>query len=286
MKYGISCNAAIGFSPTAEEVLRFARAAEEIGFHSILVSDHVLTPSTFDASTYPAGVFESRTPWYDPVVLLAAIAAVTKTIKLGTGIIVTAYRPPIQQAQAVATLDFISGGRFFYGAGVGWMRDEFDALGIPFTERGQRADEYIEVMKLLWSGSGEGFHGKFVDFDGGHLNPLPVQRPHPPIIIGGETPPAIRRIARYGDGFYINWKSIEQFRNILDWIDANMAEGRGRAEDLYQQMGATDVAIVREAKDRLPEYEAMGLDEIILSPTCASLDEGLATISNFARDFF
>jgi probable F420-dependent oxidoreductase len=284
VKFAISCSNAMGVSPSAEAVLNFARVAEEIGFHTFVVADHVLMPNDLDASEYPAGTFQTDNPSYDPFVLLAAVAGVTKTIRLGTGIAVVPYRPPIQQAQAAATLDFISGGRLVYGAGVGWMRDEFDALGIPFAERGQRADEYIEVMKLLWSGNTDAYHGKFVDFAGGRLNPLPTQRPGPPVLIGGETPPALRRVAKLGDGLYINWKSVEKFRDVLAQLDTNMA-GSGRdARDLYKQMGATDISLVRQAD--IAEYEAMGLDEIVFCPRCASPEEGVAAMRGFAREFF
>lgn len=286
MNYGICCTTAMGFSPTAQDVLRFARLAEEVGFHSIVVADHVLTPKGFDSAAYPAGVFEPRTPWYDPLVFLAAIAGVTHRIRLGTGIIVVPYRSPIQQAQAVATLDFISGGRFFYGAGIGWMRDEFDALGIPFSERGRRTDEYLEVMKLLWSGSAETYNGAYVQFGGGSLNPLPVQRPHPPVLIGGESAPALRRIAKYGDGFYINWKSADEFDAILHQLDANMAENGKSAKNLYMQMGVTDLSILSQSRRQIPAYAAMGLNEIILNPKCASVDEGIEVMQDFAREYF
>lgn len=286
MKYGICCSTAIGFSPTADDVLRFARNAEDLGYHSILVADHVLTPVGLDASAYPAGVFEPRIPWFDPLVLLTAIAGVTKSIRLGTGITVVSYRPPIQQAQAVATLDYLSGGRCFYGAGVGWMREEFDALEIPFAQRGRRADEYIAIMKLLWSGSGEGYDGEFVRFAGGRLNPLPRQRPHPPIFIGGETPAALKRTARLGNGFYINWKSRDEFATILGQLSIYAADVGRSLADFYQQLGATDIAFVRTAKEEIPEYEAMGLDEIIFNPKCASVDEGIDAMKAFADEFF
>jgi probable F420-dependent oxidoreductase len=286
MKYGISCNSLLGFSPSADDVIRCAQEAEKIGYHSFVVADHILIPKNFDASVYPAGVFESRTPWYDPLVFLGAIAGATKMIRLGTGIAVVAYRPPIQESQAVATLDFMSGGRCFYGAGIGWMREEFEALGVPFAERAQRADEYIEVMKLLWSGSGDAFHGKFIDFEGGRINPLPIQKPYPPVLIGGETPAALRRIAKYGDGFYINWKTLPEFKTILDRLASDMAHNARQVSELYKQLGATKIELVQSEKERIPAYEELGLDEIIYSPTCQSVDEGLAAMRRFAEEFF
>ncbi|CAB3735818.1 LLM class F420-dependent oxidoreductase [Paraburkholderia rhynchosiae] len=286
MKYGISCSTLLGLSPSADDVVRFAQEAERIGFHSIQLGDHVLGPEEFDASAYPAGVFDPRWPWYDPLVLLASIAGATKSVRLATGIAVLGYRPPIQQAQAVATLDFVSGGRFSYGVGIGWMREEFEALGVPFAQRGQRADEYLDVMKLLWSGSGQAFRGKFIDFTGGRLNPLPVQKPHPPIIVGGETPPALRRIAKYGDGFQINWKTFPEFKRILDELTTIMADSGRQLSDLYKQLAATNIELVQAEKDNLPNYEALGLDEIIFCPACYSVSEGFHTMRKFASEFF
>ncbi|MEJ7935508.1 LLM class F420-dependent oxidoreductase [Sphingobium sp. AN558] len=285
MKYGICCSQLLGIAPSAQDVIDFAQEAERLGFNSIVVGEHILMPRDFDDSVYPAGTFEGGTPWYDPLVFLAVIAGATKTIRLGTGVAVVAYRQPVPQAQAIATLDFMSGGRLFYGAGVGWMREEFEALGVPFAERGARCDEYIEVMKLLWSGSTEPFQGKFISFNGGRINPLPTQKPHPPILIGGETSPALRRIARLGDGFYINWKSLPEYRKLMDELAGHMAD-RGRSmSQLYGQLGATEMSFVQAQKAAIPEYEASGVHEIIFSPKCYSVDEGMATMRQFAEEF-
>jgi probable F420-dependent oxidoreductase len=284
MKYGISFTHLLGPSPSAGDVIAFARAAEDAGFHSVAVSDHVLL-AEFDASRYPAGTFPPDVYWYDPFVVLAAIAGATTSIRLGTGIAVVPYRPAIQQAQAVASLDFMSGGRFFYGIGLGWMREEFAALGVPFSERGRRTDEYLAVMKLLWSGSGEGFHGEFVDFDGGRISPRPLSKPHPPILVGGETPAALQRIARHGDGFCINWKSLTAFRALLDALAPCLtAQGR-QLSDLYMQLACTDPDLVRAERGNLGAYEELGLTEITFMPVCDSLDEGLDLLHELADEF-
>ncbi|WP_340318187.1 LLM class F420-dependent oxidoreductase [Rhizorhabdus argentea] len=286
MKYGLSCNSLLGHFPTADDMIRLAKEAEEIGFHSLSIGEHILIPNAFDASVYPAGQFDFQAPWYDPLVWLATIAGATKTIRLGTGVAVVGYRQPIPQAQAIATLDFMSGGRFFFGAGVGWMREEFDALGVPFPERGQRTDEYLEVMKFLWSGNDSAFHGKFANFAGGRINPLPVQKPHPPILIGGETPSALRRIARHGDGFYINWKTLPEFEALLDELATHMAESGRSVSSLYKQLGASELHLVQSQKDAISQYEAMGLDEIIYSPKCRSVEEGFEAMRKFADELF
>lgn len=285
MKFGICVSQLLGVAPSADDVIACAREAERLGFHSILVGEHILMPRDFDDSVYPAGTFEGGTPWYDPLVFLGVIAGATTTIRLGTGIAVVAYRQPVPQAQAIATLDFMSGGRFFYGAGVGWMREEFDALEVPFAERGARCDEYIEVMKRLWSGSSEPFDGRFIRFSGGRINPLPTQKPHPPILIGGETSPALRRIARLGDGFYINWKSLSDYKALMDELAGYMAS-QGRAmSQLYGQLGATEMRFVQADKAAIPDYEALGVDEIIFSPKCYSTHEGMTIMRQFAEEF-
>lgn len=286
MKFGICGNALLGHNPTAREVIQAAQLAEKLGYHSIVVGDHVLTPNQFDDSNYPAGTFDSAVPWYDVFIFLATIAGATTTIRLGTGIAVVPYRPPVQQAQTISTLDFLSEGRFFYGAGVGWMREEFEALGIPFQERGPRTDEYLEAMKSLLSGTGEGFNGQFVQFPGVRLSPLPAQKPHPPIIIGGETQPAMRRIAKYGDGFYINWKTVPELERFLAELAVHMATNQRDMSSLYKQVAITDIASIRAEKDRLSEYGAMGVDELIFVPKCHSPQEGLDVMKAFADEFF
>jgi len=284
MKYGISFTHLLGPSPSPGDVITFACEAEEAGFNSIAVSDHVLV-SEFDASAYPAGTFPPDVHWYDPYVVLAAIAGATTSIRLGTGVAVVPYRPAIQQAQAVASLDFMSGGRFFYGVGLGWMREEFAALGVPFSDRGRRTDEYLAVMKLLWSGSGEGFHGEFVDFHGGRISPRPTSDPHPPILVGGETPAALQRIARHGDGFCVNWKSLSEFRALLDSLTPCVAAEGRQLSDLYMQLACTDPDLVRAERDNLGTYEDLGLTEITFMPTAGSPAEGLDLMHELADEF-
>lgn len=284
MKYGISFTHLLGPSPSAGDVFTFARAAEEAGFHSIAVSDHVLL-SEFDASAYPAGTFPPDAHWFDPFVVLAAIAGVTTSIRLGTGIAVVPYRPAIQQAQAVASLDFMSGGRFFYGIGLGWMREEFAALGVPFSERGRRTDEYLAVMKLLWSGSGQGFKGEFIEFEGGRINPRPLSDPHPPILVGGETPAALERIARHGDGFCIKWKGLTEFRALLDALAPCMAAQGRHLSDLYMQLACTDPDLVRAERSNLAKYQDLGLAEVTFMPVAGSPAEGLDLLHQLADEF-
>ena len=284
MRFGIGITHLLGPSPSAQDVIECARAAEAREYRSIIVSDHVLTMD-FDKASYPAGTFPPSVPWFDPFVLLGVIAGATSTIRLETGIAVLPYRPAIQQAQAVATLDFLSGGRFQYGVGLGWMQEEFEALDVPFAERGRRVDEHLEFMKLLWSGSDAGFHGEFTDLARGRLHPLPAQRPHPPILIGGESPAAMRRVARHGNGFYINWKTLPEFKALIDDLTPLMEAAGRSVSDLHLQLAATDVEQVRNELAHLDAYEDEGLAEIVLAPVTGSVAEGLKVLHGIADEF-
>ena len=286
MRYGIVCNWVLGTDPTGSDVIALARRAEALGFSSFVASDHVVMPTCFDASRYPAGAggFRAGAPWYDPFVLLAGVAASTKRIAIGTGVAVVPYRPPVQQAQAIATLDFISGGRFWYGAGLGWMQEEFEALGTPFKERAPRTREYIHLMKLLWSADESPYHGQFVDFPGGRVHPVPVQKPHPPIIIGGEGLPAFKRIVEYGNGFQFNFKSAEQFALILEELGPMMEAAGRRVGELIMQLGGT-TDVVRQHRQEIAALQRLGVQEIVMTSKCGSVAEGFAELEQLAREF-
>lgn len=287
MKIGLGCTRMLGPDPTGADVIRLAQRAEALGFSSFSLGDHVVMPTTFDTSVYPAGSGEylANSPWYDSFVLLAAVAGATKTIRLGTSVAVVPYRPPVQQAQAIATLDFMSGGRFWYGIGLGWMREEFDALEVPMNERAGRTRETIEIMKRLWSGDKSPYHGKFFNFSGGRLHPSPVQKPHPPIIVGGDGMPAYKRIVEIGDGFQFNFKTLPDFKAMLDQLGPMMkAAGRGLSA-LTMQLATTEMDLAREHRSQFAEYESLGLQEIILSPQSISASAGFDQLESIARDF-
>jgi probable F420-dependent oxidoreductase len=205
MQFGIHL-LGLGRRASVEDCISAAQAAEELGYHSVWINDHVVIPSHFTARyPYSADGRPSFTPddtFYDPFVLLAAVAARTKTIKLGTGVIVIPHRPPILAAKAVATLDVISGGRFILGLGVGWFADELEVLGVSFRDRAKVSRSYLNTMKSLWaetrvhlaSASGQSVEVGFA--------PKPLQQPHPPLWFGGESRPALKRVVEQGDGWF------------------------------------------------------------------------------------
>jgi probable F420-dependent oxidoreductase len=173
---------------------RVARRAEELGYDALSTPEHIVMPTQLVAAM---GAY-----WTDALTVMTFAAGATTSIRVNSSVIVLPYHEPIAYAKAIATLDVLSGGRVTVTLGVGMARGEFSALGVPFEKRGRITDEYIEVLKVLWTTEGPQFHGEFVDFADVHFEPKPVQKPHPPIWIGGSSMAALRRAARVGDGWY------------------------------------------------------------------------------------
>ncbi len=183
-----------------------AARAEQLGFESVWVPEHLVLPVQLE-SRYPYSddgrpPFTPDTPILDPLLLLTHIAAATSRIRLGTNIYVLPLRNPIVAARMLMSLDVLSEGRLCLGIGVGWLEEEFRAVGIEFATRGSRMRECVMVLKALWTQAEPEFHGRFFEFGPLKFEPKPVQKPHPPILFGGESPTALRRAAALGDGWY------------------------------------------------------------------------------------
>ncbi len=183
-----------------------AQRAESLDFDSAWVSDHIILPRSVD-SFYPyaangVATFRPDEDYYEPLAALNFLAGCTQKIRLGTHVLILPYRNPVLTAKMISTLDVLSEGRFILGAGVGWMEEEFKALGLDtFAQRGAVTDEYIQLFKELWTKDNPEFQGEHYQLSESGFQPKPVQKPHPPIWIGGHTNPAIRRAAKYGDGW-------------------------------------------------------------------------------------
>jgi len=206
MKFGLRY-ASLGRNVSGPAAVELAQAAEEAGFDSIWTVEHVVVPQGYQ-SRYPysesgrmgSGLEDFPIP--DPLIWLAYVASATRTIKLGTAIMILPQRNPVITAKAVATLDVMAGGRrVLLGIGVGWLAEEFSTLGVPFEDRGPRTDEYVAAMRALWSEECASFTGRFVSFDKVYCRPLPPARAIP-IIVGGDTLAAARRAGRLGDGYF------------------------------------------------------------------------------------
>jgi probable F420-dependent oxidoreductase len=186
--------------------LQVAQAAERAGFAFVSVNDHLIVPGQL-GSAYPytqggAWAAAEHGHCFDQLTTLAFIAGCTSRIKLLTSVMVVPHRPPIAAAKILSTIDVLSGGRLILGVGAGWMKEEFDLLGAPFAERGTVTDEYLEAFKVLWTQQRPTFAGKHVTFADVIFEPKPIQKPHPPIWVGGESPAALRRAVKLGDAWY------------------------------------------------------------------------------------
>ena len=192
---------------TAENLVRFATEGEAMGFGYATFSDHIVIPTDIqarypysDTGEFPAG---GRGDWHEQLTAIAFVAAKTSRLRFVTSVMVVPHRPAVLTAKVISTIDILSGGRITVGCGVGWLKEEFEAVGTPpFTERGAATDEYLQAFRALWTEERPRFEGKYVRFADIVFAPKPVQKPHPPLWIGGESPAALRRVARLGDGWY------------------------------------------------------------------------------------
>ncbi len=194
MKFGICLPDSWGVEDV-HSIFRLATSAEELGFDSVWVSEHVFNVS------YVYDRIGNR-PYYEPLTILSYVAAITSRVALGTSVLVLPYHNPIRLAKMAATLDVMSGGRLLLGVGVGVIREELEAMGSPFAERGAITDESIALMKELWTQEDPSFQGTYWSFPAMKFSPKPMQKPHVPLLVGGVTRSAIRRAARAGDGWH------------------------------------------------------------------------------------
>jgi probable F420-dependent oxidoreductase len=207
MTFGCVLSQAI-YGPTAgpDAIRTLARRAEALAFDNLWLADHIVIPRDV-SSSYPydaegASPFDPTQPFYEPLSVLNFLAGCTNRIRLGTHVLIVPYRQPVYTAKILATLDALSGGRLIVGAGAGWMAEEFAALRLTnYAKRGAVTNEYLLLFKELWTKDEPEFRGEYVQVSGIGFQPKPVQRPHPPIWIGGHSGPALRRVALLGDGW-------------------------------------------------------------------------------------
>lgn len=255
---------------TGEAVATFAREAERRGIASLWVSDHVVFPRTATGS-YPGGRFPHSPdrPYLEPVVTLAAAAVCTTRARLGASVFILGHRHPVVMAKMLTSIDALSGGRLICGVGVGWWREELEILGAPFERRGRQADEILRIFTTLWSDDNPSFEGEFFRFRDLGFAPKPVQKPRPPIWVGGDSPGAFRRVVTLGDGWHATSKSPAELREALARLRA-AADRAGRDFStlaLSLRYALRDELLARGAQavvDALVEYKRLGLDHILL----------------------
>lgn len=281
MKFGIIF-ANTGPFAQPEQALEFACAAEAAGFESLWTVEHVVVPKGYE-SQYPydpSGKMPGgeTSPIPDPLIWLAYLAAATSRIKLATGVMILPQRNPLVLAKEVATLDVLSKGRVELGIGVGWLKEEFDAIGVPFNERGARTDEIVAALRAAWTQSPATHNGKFHDFTDVYVTPQPVQQGGVPIVVGGHTEIAARRAGRLGDGFFPAQGGADELPALLDVMKKAAAEA-GRDGDKIEVTGPAsfDIEVIKKLAD-------IGVSRLMIPPLAFDPDGLRQGLDRFQND--
>jgi probable F420-dependent oxidoreductase len=257
---------------TPDTICHIARRAEELGYASLWTYQRVLNPVAEPVGPAHESVL-------DPVVPLALVAGVTERIRLGTATICAPFTAPALLAKTLASLDVVSGGRLTAGLGMGWMPQEYAAAGVPFERRGARMDEYLRCLEALWTQDPVEFAGDFYTVPRSHMAPKPVQRPHPPVLLGGAAAPALRRAGRLAQGWIAS--SRHDLTNLGDSIELvrDGAREAGRDPDAVQIL----VRLTREqTRDELAALRAQGVTEVFLDLNLAPRDDAERVLEAFA----
>jgi len=272
--------AAMFFTDYSMAPAELGRALEERGFESVWAPEHSHIPLS-RKSSFPSGG-DLPKQYYDvmdPFVTLTAAAAATQKLKIGTGVCLVIQRDTIQTAKLVASIDQLSGGRFLFGIGGGWNQDEMEDHGTVYPTRFKKMREQIEAMKAIWTENKPEYHGDIVNFDTMMTWPKPVQKPHPPVIIGGMFPHAARRALRYGDG-WIPHSRRPQYEDVTDFLP----QFRQMAAEAGRDPATVPITVwgVGEAVDRLQRYRDQGVARIVVSLPSEPAEKTLPTLDRWA----
>lgn len=279
-----------GSVATRDALIAFTREAEARGMASLWVSDHVVFPRTATGQ-YPGGRFPHPpdTPYLEPVAVLAAAAMCTTRARLGSSVFILGHRHPVVMAKMLTTIDALSNGRLICGVGVGWWAEEFAVLGAPFHARGRQANEILRVFKELWTADNPKFSGEFFRFSDVGFAPKPVQKPHPPIWVGGDSPGAFQRVVDLGDGWHATSKTPAELRTGLEQLRAVAEKSRRDFSTITlsvrmpfrpEMLQGPTQAIV----DRLAEYKALGLQHVMLDFRRNDLSEMLEILDRVTKE--
>ena len=275
----LGCQMAFNEHTSPEYIAAAAAMVEKLGYDSFWVPEHVLFFPEYE-SKYPYSedgrIEGDPRSLLDPLTALTYVAANTSKIRLGTGICLVPQRNPVYTAKQVADLDYLSGGRVDFGIGIGWLKEEFNALGVPWTDRAGRTEECIGVMKTLWCDELSSYQGKYFSFEAAYQNPKPVQRPHPPLIFGGESRAALRRVATLGQGWFTFNVTPESLAQGIDILQPLLEEQGRTISDISISVTPDRQHINQES---LKRFEELGAEQIILPLFANNTDklEGKAT---------
>lgn len=256
--------------------------ADRLGYESVWLPEHLVLTAKMSRSPHPGHTHPPvppDTPVFDPFSYLAHLAALTERVRLGTHVFNIGLRHPFTTARGVQTVDVLSGGRLEFGIGASWLEEEWVAAQLDFSTRGRRVDEAVEVCKRLWTDEVTDYQGEFFRFEGVVFEPKPVQRPWPPILVGGESPAALRRAARHGDGWIGITHSFESIVEPIAQLHKLLAEN-GRDLDGFQIV----VGGAHQSVDDLRRWEGLGVTRLIVAPWERSREaiEGMRRFADLA----
>ena len=283
MKFGLAFASSVGTD--SQSALEICRKAEALGFDSVWGGEHVIRPDRIE-SPYPYSAdgkipAEPDTPIPDPLIWLAFAAAAAPTLRLGTCILIVPQRNPLVLAKELATLDRLSGGRVELGLGVGWLREEFEALGVPWERRGARNDEYIEAMRALWAAPHAEFHGEFVDFAPVTCSPRPVQEPIP-VLVGGDTDAAISRAVRLADGYFPGEGDADRLRGLVTRLRA-ATESAGRDPESIEVNAMFGMQMIADPQAGVEQLRDTGVGRVMIPAFFFAGPGGLDRLSEFGE---
>ncbi len=284
MRVGLAFASSI--STDGPSTAELCKRAEELGFESVWGGEHVIRPDEIE-SPYPYTAdgkipMEPDSKLPDPLIWLAYASAVAPSLRLGTCILIVPQRNPLILAKELATLDQLSGGKVELGLGVGWMKEEFDALGVPWERRGARNDEYIEAMRALWAGPHAEYHGEFVDFPKVTSSPRPVNG-NIPILVGGDTDVAIRRAVKYADGFFPGEGDAERLGKLLERVQA-ACDKAGRDYNTLE-INTMFGAQMANPEKGIEELKQLGVGRMMLPAFFFAGPGGLDRMAGFAEKY-
>ncbi|MEW6299620.1 MAG: TIGR03619 family F420-dependent LLM class oxidoreductase [Thermodesulfobacteriota bacterium] len=245
----------------AKRLVAAAEAAEGLGYSTVWVADHIVFPTKIEGGY----AFNPNDPFLEPLAVLAALALRTTTVKLGTAVLILPYRHPLYTAKALATIDVLSGGRVVAGVGAGWLEPEFAALGVPLKERGSRTDEAIEILKAVWTQDAPRFRGRHFQIDDIKFVPRPLQQPRPPILVGGMTTGALRRVARLADGWVAMAKGPDDLKAPLDTLRELTVKAGRKPEELRLCVLPLTAPTLDQVIQDVPAYAELGIHHLYLS---------------------
>jgi probable F420-dependent oxidoreductase len=294
MKLGI-CLPHYGRPIEVPRMLEVACHAEARGLDSVWVTDHVIVPDAVNVIY--------REDMLDPLAVLPWLAGVTSRISLGTSVVILPYRSPIPVAKLLASVDVLSGGRLIVGAAIGWLEGEFDALGVPFKERASRSEEALELFRTLWTQTHPELQTQRHRLQGVTFSPLPLQKPHPPLYVGGNSEGALRRVARHGDGWHATATNHDAFRQGVETVRRFWKEAGREGEPALSlripilidgvHRPAVDMALIRgrhviggpvaKIVEELRGYQALGCEHVALEVSYSTYPAILQTVDIIAE---